>query len=405
VDSLRSLKLGEVASIETGKLDSNAATKNGKYPFFTCSPETLKTDTYSFDTKAVLLAGNNAAGIFPIKYYEGKFDAYQRTYVIRSLDENQLLTRYLFYALNIQLEYFRGVSTGVTTKFLTLSILNDLRINIPSFDFQGKAVSLLSPIDDLLELNLKFIKVWEEISERIYNEWFVHFKFPEYKNAELIQTPNGLSPKGWMRRKISDFVRTSRGKSYRTSNLVEENGIPFITLKCVNRGGGFRIEGLKQFSGEYEEEETLGVGDVFLALTDMTQERRVVGRVGRVPDIGVKKFVYSMDLLKLVPLNEYDREFFYGLCRYSSMPSRLKEYANGVNVLHLSQKHVNEYEFCLPPESLRKEYSEIVLPMYNQIDILMRKNMLLGELKELTLPKVISGDLDVSGLDIDVLSE
>ena len=75
-------KLGDLVSFKTGKLDSNAAVPNGDYPFFTCSQETLRTNTFSFDTECVLLAGNNANGIYPLKYFHGKFDAYQRTYSI-----------------------------------------------------------------------------------------------------------------------------------------------------------------------------------------------------------------------------------------------------------------------------------------------------------------------------------
>jgi type I restriction enzyme S subunit len=76
-------RLGDLVSFRTGKLDSNAAVSGGQYPFFTCSQETLRTNTYSFDTECVLLAGNNANGIFPLKYFCGKFDAYQRTYIVR----------------------------------------------------------------------------------------------------------------------------------------------------------------------------------------------------------------------------------------------------------------------------------------------------------------------------------
>jgi len=72
--------LGDVVEFRTGKLDSNQAVDYGEYPFFTCSPETLQIDRFSFDTEAVLLAGNNANAIYPVKYYKGKFDAYQRTY-------------------------------------------------------------------------------------------------------------------------------------------------------------------------------------------------------------------------------------------------------------------------------------------------------------------------------------
>ena len=71
--------MGNVVSLTTAEPYSNAAVKNGEYPFFTCSTETLRTNAYSFDTEAVLLAGNNANGVYAIKYFHGKFDAYQRT--------------------------------------------------------------------------------------------------------------------------------------------------------------------------------------------------------------------------------------------------------------------------------------------------------------------------------------
>ncbi len=124
-------RLKELVSFKTGKLNSNAATPDGQYPFFTCSQETLRTDTFSFDTECVLLAGNNADGIYPLKYYRGKFDAYQRTYVIRTLNEEHLSNRYLYHALRPKLELLKSISTGVATKFLTLTILNDIEIDLP----------------------------------------------------------------------------------------------------------------------------------------------------------------------------------------------------------------------------------------------------------------------------------
>lgn len=114
-------------TFKTGKLNSNAAVDNGKYPFFTCSSETYKTDTYSFDGKAVLLAGNNASAIYPLKYFEGKFDAYQRTYVITPKVRNLSLLQ-VYFAIKDELEGFKGSSSGTATKFLTMKILNPLSI-------------------------------------------------------------------------------------------------------------------------------------------------------------------------------------------------------------------------------------------------------------------------------------
>ena len=89
-------KLEELATFKTGKLNSNEAVSDGIYPFFTCSPEILRINHYSFDQKAILLAGNNANGDFNIKYYEGKFNAYQRTYVITPINEETCDILYLF---------------------------------------------------------------------------------------------------------------------------------------------------------------------------------------------------------------------------------------------------------------------------------------------------------------------
>jgi type I restriction enzyme S subunit len=168
-------KLRELVTFKTGKLDSNAAVDGGDYPFFTCSQETLYTDTFSFDTECVLLAGNNANGIFPLKYFNGKFDAYQRTYVIRPIQTDLLNTKYLYYALRLKLEEFRSFSTGAATKFLTLTILNETTIQVPAVNLQRRISGILSAYDELIENSQQRIKLLESMARALYREWFVYF--------------------------------------------------------------------------------------------------------------------------------------------------------------------------------------------------------------------------------------
>ena len=99
------------SSIKTGKLNSEAAVSNGIYPFFTCSQETYRTNTFSFDQEAVLLAGNNASAVYPLKLFQGKFDAYQSTYVITSTNE-LVSNKQLYFILKQQLNEFKGISSG-----------------------------------------------------------------------------------------------------------------------------------------------------------------------------------------------------------------------------------------------------------------------------------------------------
>ena len=130
------LKWNDVFITTTGKLDSNASVEKGAYPFFTCSKELLRIDTYAFDQEALLLAGNNAAGKYDVKYYAGKFNAYQRTYVL-SLKENWSY-RLFQYQLEDKLEYLQQQSLGVLTKYLTLKILGELEFVIPPEELQSE---------------------------------------------------------------------------------------------------------------------------------------------------------------------------------------------------------------------------------------------------------------------------
>jgi type I restriction enzyme S subunit len=123
--------LEAIVNFKTGKLDSNAAVKGGFYPFFTCSRENFQIDTYAFDCEALLLAGNNAAAEYSVKYYKGKFNAYQRTYIITT--KGSFVTyRYLQHALEMKLQDLKRLSKGTNTKYLTLGILNNVQLQVPS---------------------------------------------------------------------------------------------------------------------------------------------------------------------------------------------------------------------------------------------------------------------------------
>ena len=140
-------QLGKYVRIVTGKLNANAAVENGQYPFFTCSREVSRIDDYAFDCEAILLAGNNASGDFNVKHYAGKFNAYQRTYVITVNDESRLAYRYLYFQLLRSLKQLKKGSVGAGTKFLKLDMIKNLPISIPSMARQREVLSVLDSLD------------------------------------------------------------------------------------------------------------------------------------------------------------------------------------------------------------------------------------------------------------------
>ena len=138
-------KWNDVFNTTTGKLDSNAAVENGEYPFFTCSKEILRIDEFAFDQEALLLAGNNAAGKYDVKYYNGKFNAYQRTYVL-GLKENWSYQLFR-YQLEDKLVYLQRQSLGGLTKYLTMKILGELDFIIPPMEKQIEFEEFAKQVD------------------------------------------------------------------------------------------------------------------------------------------------------------------------------------------------------------------------------------------------------------------
>ena len=145
--SWRIVQLGDLCTFKTGKLNSEASVPGGKYPFFTCSQETFRIDSYSFEQEAILLAGNNAQGKYSVKHYVGKFDAYQRTYVITIAAPSALDYRYLLYNLSLQLDLLRIHSLGALTKFLTTNIISSLPLRLPTKDEQETIAHMLTACD------------------------------------------------------------------------------------------------------------------------------------------------------------------------------------------------------------------------------------------------------------------
>ena len=151
--------LGDLVKITTGKLDANAAVEGGKYPFFTCSREIYAIDTFAFDCEAILLAGNNAVGDFNVKHYNGKFNAYQRTYVITVNEQQRVLYRFLYYQMLKSLKKFKEQSVGAGTKFLKLGMIKDMEIALPSLDEQELIVSTM---DSLLEETKNLESIYQQ---------------------------------------------------------------------------------------------------------------------------------------------------------------------------------------------------------------------------------------------------
>ena len=137
------VKLGTLTRIRTGKLDANAAVEGGQYPFFSCAAEPLAIDKFAYDCECVLVAGN---GEFNVKYYQGKFEAYQRTYIIESIDSG-LTVPFMYWFMLMYVDTLKRQSVGSVIKYIKLGNLTEAQIPLPPIAVQQRFVALAEQSD------------------------------------------------------------------------------------------------------------------------------------------------------------------------------------------------------------------------------------------------------------------
>ena len=178
--------------------------------------------------------------------------------------------------------------------------------------------------------------------------------------------------------------------------------MPFLNLKSIQRDGGFRRDSLKWFTGKYSDTHVAKPKNIIMAVTDMTQERRLVARCARVPHNWHSKYILSMDLIKISTKDIMLSDYFYSMLRFSNFADEIKIHANGANVLHLNPKSIENFQFLFPDETIAKSYNDITSSIYNLIDLCEMQSDNLRQTRDLLLPRLISGELSVENLEVKI---
>jgi len=333
----------------------------------------------------------------------------QRLGLIQIRDPERADHRFVYYLFNSKpvRQQIRASASGVKIRHTAPSRIADVKVSVPPLQVQRRIAGILSAYDELIGNNQRRIRILEEMTRATYCEWFVRFRFPQGRTVAraktgtlgktvLVDSPLGPIPQGWEVKTVGQVAETFRGRSYRSEDLAEEGNLPFLNLKCLDRDGGFRRSGLKRYKGEYREKHVARKGDIVVAVTDMTQERRIVARAARVPTLDRDFGVFSMDLVRVEPKPPMPKPFLYCLLRFSSFADEVKQHANGVNVLHLSPDRICDYRFAVPSPELMARFASCVDPNLELIDILENQTETLRHTRDLLLPRLLSDQIHIS---------
>ena len=341
------VKIGDLTKIKTGKLDANVSSEDGKYPFFTCSKEPLKISTYSYDCECVLVAGN---GDLNVKYYNGKFDAYQRTYIIEDNGSGKLYMPYLYYFMEDYIDELRKQAIGGVIKYIKLANLTDALIELPSVDEQKSIVEILKKVKGILDKRNDEIRELDNLIKARFVELFgdpVH------------------NPKDWTVKSLGELsIQINSGNTPKGGEQVYvEKGITFFRSQNVWK------DRLEMDDIAYIDEEThasmsrssLKHGDILMTKTGrINTENSSLGRAalymgeddaanvnGHVYFIRLKPGVNNKFILRILVSDEY-RDYIRSVC------------VGGIDKRQLNKNHIEDFPIICPPDDMVDEYISLV---------------------------------------------
>ena len=322
--------------------------------------------------------------------------------------------RYLGFAVRLyerEIEALAEGSTGQTE--LSRARLGAFPVPLAPEKEQRAIAHILGTLDDKIELNRRMSETLERQARALFKSWFVDFDpvrakaegrdpglpkplanlFPDsFEDSAL-----GEIPKGWKVGTLGDLIDTVKGRSYKSEELAESD-TALVTLKSFARGGGYRPDGLKSFTGTYKPEQVVQPGDLVIACTDVTQAAEVIGRPAIVRGTGAyQRLVASLDTVIVRPRDSImTRSFLYFLGGTDAFVAHTFAHTTGTTVLHLAKEAVPSFMFARPSTQLVKQFDALAGPALDRIQALEEDSGTLAALRDTLLPKLISGELRIS---------
>lgn len=339
----------------------------------------------------------------------------QHVAIIRP-DPDKLVPRFLRYFLvspGMQARLLSWAGSGGTRNALTKEMIKSFDVLAPeSVDEQRAIAHILGTLDDKIELNRRMNETLETMARAVFKSWFVDFD-PVRAKAEGRDTglPQGIAdlfpdsfeeselgeiPAGWNVRRLDSMITITKGRSYKSSEL-QDSDTALVTLKSFQRGGGYRPDGLKPYTGEYKNDQVVTPGELVVAQTDVTQQAEVIGKPALVRQDGrYRTLVASLDTAIARPRGpDVTVPFLYCLMRTDSFQDHIYAHSTGTTVLHLAKDAIPTFQIACPPREVMKAYTNLGDPVFSKINAHEQEAGTLAAIRDILLPMLISGELRV----------
>lgn len=377
------VKLKDIITIKKGDYITKREAKIGSYPVILGGQEpAYYVDRFNHIGKAIIISRSGASAGFVSFWNEPIFVT--DGFIIEP--NKDIVFEFVYYLLKSKQEELHNLQRGAAIPHVTPTLIYNLNIILPPYEDQLRIVSILSCYDDLIENNQKQIKLLEEAAQRLYKEWFVDLRFPGYETTPIIDD----IPQGWKRLSAESFFNITIGKTPpRTESQCFTDmyiGIPWISISDMGESSTFIFETSEGLTNEAVEKYNV---KIIPAGTILLSFKLTVGRVA----IATANMCTNEAIAHFKLSNEQQREYVYCYLKnyhYDSLGST-SSISKAVN-----SKIIKAMPFVLPENDLIEKFSKITAPLFNQIFIKLKAILELKQARDRLLPKLMSGEIDVS---------
>ncbi|WP_411873583.1 restriction endonuclease subunit S [Vulcanococcus limneticus] len=375
------IPLGEVLRFGNGK--SIKPGGSGRYLVYGSNGVIGGSDEYRHENGIII--GRVGAYCGSVSYCPSRFWASDNTLVaFPSSDDHD--TKFLYYLLvDAKLSRHAG---GAAQPLVTQGVLKQVEAKVPPLPIQRRIAGILSAYDDLIENSQRRIKILEEMARRLYREWFVYFRFPGHEGCRFVESPLGEIPEGWEVRKLRDVCRLTMGQSPKSETYNElGNGMAFH-------------QGVSDFGNRYPTDRLFCTADGRMAEAGdiLFSVRAPVGRM----NIANKPIILGRGLSAIRHLQDF-QAFLWEQLRNSF--TKIDMIGNGAIFASVTKEDMQGIDLLCPPHPLVVAATNYIEPLHSEIATLSQQIPSLRLTRDLLLPRLLSGQIDVEALPEPVLSE
>ncbi len=346
------------------------------------------------------------------KVYRPKFEGICSTdiWVIDTNEGNDQSFFFYFFANDRIITEATNSSDGTRMPRAKWDYLEKLRFPVPSFQEQKSIAKIFSDLDSKIELNNHMNKTLDKISKTIFEHWFIDFEFPDEENkpyssndGEMVDSIIGKIPKDWHVKPFGDIANMVKGMSYSSE---EKTSIPseniFVTLNNISEDGKFKPEYYWIVSDRIQEKNLLSEGELVIANIHFGVGGSTTGRLLGCPALSIFPYnykktsgVFSTDLTKISPFRKEIKYYLYFVLRETQQDTASR-FRTGTSILHLDHDDFIKNKMIVePPKSILDKFNSIFEPFFYKITLNYKENMVLTEIRDSLIPKLMSGKIRV----------